>query len=69
MEISISWLRNLFHDSIVQGCDASPLLESVNGIKSEKASGRSFGMRNFKYVNTTKKRPLRTNALPHSFLC
>ncbi|TQE09393.1 hypothetical protein C1H46_005030 [Malus baccata] len=55
MEIAISWLRNLFHDSIVQGCDASPLLESVKGIKSEKASGRSFSMRNFKYVNTTKK--------------
>ncbi|XP_008239361.1 PREDICTED: peroxidase 21 [Prunus mume] len=52
---AVSWLRNLFHDCFVQGCDASLLLESVNGIESEKASGRSFGMRNFKYVNTIKK--------------
>ncbi|KAM1576018.1 hypothetical protein PS2_032254 [Malus domestica] len=52
---AVSWLRNLFHDCVVQGCDASLLLESVNGIESEKASGRSFGMRNFKYVNTIKK--------------
>lgn len=38
----------------MQSCDASLLLESVNGIESEKKSTRSFGMRNFKYVNTIK---------------
>ncbi|KDP29096.1 hypothetical protein JCGZ_16485 [Jatropha curcas] len=51
---AVSWLRNLFHDCIVKSCDGSLLLETVNGIESEKASSRSFGMRNFKYVNTIK---------------
>ncbi|XP_011004734.1 PREDICTED: peroxidase 21 [Populus euphratica] len=51
---AVSWIRNLFHDCIVKSCDASLLLETVNGIESEKASQRSFGMRNFKYVNTIK---------------
>ncbi|KAL1819565.1 hypothetical protein DCAR_0415849 [Daucus carota subsp. sativus] len=51
---AVSWIRNLFHDCIVKSCDASLLLESVNGIQSEKISTRSFGMRNFKYVNTIK---------------
>lgn len=39
----------------MQGCDASLLLEAVDGVESEKASDRSFGMRNFKYVNTIKE--------------
>ncbi|CAN0881314.1 Peroxidase 21 [Linum grandiflorum] len=52
---AVSWLRNLFHDCVVKSCDASLLLESVNGIQSEKNSGRSFGMRNFKYVTTIKR--------------
>ncbi|CAK7342990.1 unnamed protein product [Dovyalis caffra] len=52
---AVSWVRNLFHDCIVTSCDASLLLETVNGIESEKASQRSFGMRNFKYVNTIKQ--------------
>lgn len=39
----------------MQGCDASLLLEAADGIESEKASDRSFGMRNFKYVNTIKE--------------
>ncbi|KAJ6746658.1 PEROXIDASE 21 [Salix koriyanagi] len=51
---AVSWVRNLFHDCMVKSCDASLLLETVNGIESEKASPRSFGMRNFKYVNTIK---------------
>lgn len=51
---AVSWVRNLFHDCMVKSCDASLLLETVNGIESEKASQRSFGMRNFKYVNTIK---------------
>ncbi|CAN1304655.1 Peroxidase 21 [Linum perenne] len=52
---AVSWVRNLFHDCVVkQSCDASLLLETVNGIQSEKASSRSFGMRNFKYVATIK---------------
>nr|ACN97181.1 peroxidase [Populus trichocarpa]AHL39145.1 class III peroxidase [Populus trichocarpa] len=51
---AVSWVRNLFHDCIVKSCDASLLLETVNGIESEKASQRSLGMRNFKYVNTIK---------------
>ncbi|XP_050230575.1 peroxidase 21 [Mercurialis annua] len=52
---AVSWVRNLFHDCGVKSCDASLLLETVNGIESEKASQRSFGMRNFKYVNTIKE--------------
>ncbi|KAH6825694.1 Peroxidase superfamily protein [Perilla frutescens var. hirtella] len=51
---AVSWIRNLFHDCVVKSCDASLLLESVNGIESEKTSSRSFGMRNFKYITTIK---------------
>ncbi|CAL5334795.1 unnamed protein product [Camellia sinensis] len=51
---AISWIRNLFHDCMVKSCDASLLLESKYGILSEKASDRSFGMRNFKYMETIK---------------
>ncbi|XVF07942.1 hypothetical protein REPUB_Repub06bG0182600 [Reevesia pubescens] len=52
---AVSWVRNLFHDCIVKSCDASLLLETVNGIESEQKSHRSFGMRNFKYVKTIKE--------------
>ncbi|KAM7255072.1 hypothetical protein ACFE04_020313 [Oxalis oulophora] len=51
---AVSWVRNLFHDCAVKSCDASLLLESVGSIESEQDSDRSFGMRNFKYVNTIK---------------
>ncbi|XWS55796.1 hypothetical protein CRYUN_Cryun09bG0031500 [Craigia yunnanensis] len=51
---AVSWVRNLFHDCMVKSCDASLLLETVNGIESEQKSERSFGMRNFKYVKTIK---------------
>ncbi|KAK4272891.1 hypothetical protein QN277_021384 [Acacia crassicarpa] len=50
---AVSWLRNLFHDCM-KSCDASLLLTSANGVVSEQTSSRSFGMRNFKYVNTIK---------------
>ncbi|KAA8516532.1 hypothetical protein F0562_016962 [Nyssa sinensis] len=40
---------------MVKSCDASLLLETANGIESEKISQRSFGMRNFKYLNTIKE--------------
>ncbi|XP_028775154.1 peroxidase 21 [Neltuma alba] len=51
---AVSWLRNLFHDCM-KSCDASLLLTSKNDVVSEQASSRSFGMRNFKYVNTIKE--------------
>lgn len=51
---AISWLRNLFHDCMVNSCDASFLLATWRGVVSEQTSVRSFGMRNFKYVNTIK---------------
>ncbi|KAM7265327.1 hypothetical protein ACFE04_003010 [Oxalis oulophora] len=51
---AVSWVRNLFHDCLVKSCDASLLLETAGDIESEQASGRSFGMRNFKYVKTIK---------------
>ncbi|KAG5002960.1 hypothetical protein AAZX31_10G048600 [Glycine max] len=51
---AVSWVRNLFHDCVVKSCDASLLLATVSDVVSEQASDRSFGMRNFKYVNTIK---------------
>ncbi|KAJ4717934.1 Peroxidase [Melia azedarach] len=51
---AVSWVRNLFHDCVVKSCDASFLLKTVKGMESEQASERSFGMINFKYVNTIK---------------
>ncbi|RZC83705.1 hypothetical protein C5167_046479 [Papaver somniferum] len=52
---AVSWVRNLFHDCMVKSCDASLLLENTKGLESEKMSPRSFGMRNFKYINTIKQ--------------
>ncbi|CBI32706.3 hypothetical protein VitviT2T_012129 [Vitis vinifera] len=52
---AVSWIRNLFHDCMVKSCDASLLLETARGVESEKLSSRSFGMRNFKYIDTIKK--------------
>ncbi|KAK7345588.1 hypothetical protein VNO77_16194 [Canavalia gladiata] len=53
---AVSWVRNLFHDCMVKSCDASLLLATARDgvVVSEQASERSFGMRNFKYVNTIK---------------
>ncbi|KAI5084322.1 hypothetical protein GOP47_0000491 [Adiantum capillus-veneris] len=51
---AISFLRNMFHDCAVQGCDASLLLESVPGHPGEKGSEHNTGMRNFKYVDEIK---------------
>nr|AHW98115.1 peroxidase [Carica papaya] len=51
---AVSWVRRSFHDCVVKSCDASLLLETMNGIRSEQESERSFGMRNFKYVETIK---------------
>ncbi|KAL9228009.1 hypothetical protein vseg_003633 [Gypsophila vaccaria] len=54
---AVSWVRNLFHDCMVQSCDASVLLDTNTavGIQTEKSDIRNFGMRNFKYVNTIKQ--------------
>ncbi|WVZ98241.1 hypothetical protein U9M48_043706 [Paspalum notatum var. saurae] len=52
---AVSWLRALFHDCMVRSCDASLLLETSRAAGvSEKASPRSFGMRNFKYLDAIK---------------
>ncbi|KAF1877755.1 hypothetical protein Lal_00038064 [Lupinus albus] len=51
---AISWVRNLFHDCMVKSCDASLLLVTGGGVVSEQTAERSFGMRNFKYVNIIK---------------
>ncbi|CAL4907770.1 unnamed protein product [Urochloa decumbens] len=53
---AVSWLRALFHDCMVGSCDASLLLDTSPGAAgvSEKSSPRSFGMRNFKYVDVIK---------------
>ncbi|KAK9724066.1 hypothetical protein RND81_05G045400 [Saponaria officinalis] len=54
---AVSWVRNLFHDCMVQSCDASLLLDTnaAVGIRTEKSDIRNFGMRNFKYINTIKQ--------------
>ncbi|PKA63727.1 Peroxidase 42 [Apostasia shenzhenica] len=51
---AFSWLRNLFHDCAVQSCDASLLLDSTRKTLSEKETDRSFGMRNFRYLEDIK---------------
>ncbi|KAG2619759.1 peroxidase 21-like [Panicum virgatum] len=52
---AVSWLRALFHDCMVGSCDASLLLDtSAAAGVSEKSAPRSFGMRNFKYVDAIK---------------
>jgi hypothetical protein len=53
---AVSWLRALFHDCTVKSCDASLLLETdaARGLVSEQSSSRSFGMRNFKYIDDIK---------------
>ncbi|CAN6328530.1 unnamed protein product [Urochloa humidicola] len=59
---AVSWLRALFHDCMVGSCDASLLLDTSPAagagaggvVVSEKSSPRSFGMRNFKYIDDIK---------------
>ncbi|XP_034211167.1 peroxidase 42-like [Prunus dulcis] len=52
---AFSWLRNIFHDCAVQSCDASLLLDSTRRSLSEKEMDRSFGMRNFRYIEEIKE--------------
>ncbi|CAL0302950.1 unnamed protein product [Lupinus luteus] len=52
---AFSWLRNIFHDCAVQRCDASLLLDSTRRSLSEKETDRSFGLRNFRYIETIKE--------------
>ncbi|KAA8515507.1 hypothetical protein F0562_018882 [Nyssa sinensis] len=52
---AFSWLRNIFHDCGVQSCDASLLLDSTRRSLSEKETDRSFGLRNFRYLDTIKE--------------
>ncbi|KAJ6935132.1 peroxidase 42 [Populus alba x Populus x berolinensis] len=52
---AFSWLRNIFHDCAVQSCDASLLLDSTRRTLSEKETDRSFGLRNFRYLDEIKE--------------
>ncbi|CAI0468319.1 unnamed protein product [Linum tenue] len=52
---AFSWLRNIFHDCAVESCDASLLLDSTRRSLSEKETDRSFGLRNFRYLDTIKE--------------
>ncbi|XP_071722588.1 peroxidase 42 [Rutidosis leptorrhynchoides] len=52
---AFSWLRNIFHDCAVESCDASLLLDSTRRSLSEKETDRSFGLRNFRYIETIKE--------------
>lgn len=40
---------------VLQSCDASLLLDSTRRVLSEKETDRSFGMRNFRYLETIKE--------------
>lgn len=40
---------------MVQSCDASLLLDSTTRAQSEKKTDRSFGMKNFKYLEFIKE--------------
>ncbi|CAK9188114.1 unnamed protein product [Ilex paraguariensis] len=40
---------------MVKSCDASLLLDTANGMESEKTSQRSFGLRNFESLGTIKE--------------
>eukprot|EP01018_Ginkgo_biloba_P015839 Gb_10720 [translate_table: standard] len=51
---AVSWLRTIFHDCMVESCDASILLDTTRAVVSEKESERNFGMRNFKYIDSIK---------------
>lgn len=52
---AFSWLRNIFHDCAAGSCDASLLLDSTRRMMSEKEMDRSFGLRNFRYLETIKE--------------
>ena len=52
---AFSWLRNIFHDCAAESCDASLLLDSTRRSLSEKETDRSFGLRNFRYLDTIKE--------------
>ncbi|KAL9262064.1 Peroxidase 42-like protein, partial [Drosera capensis] len=52
---AFSWLRNIFHDCAVESCDASLLLDSTRRMMSEKEMDRSFGLRNFRYLDIIKE--------------
>ncbi|KAH9319764.1 hypothetical protein KI387_021533, partial [Taxus chinensis] len=52
---AFSWLRNIFHDCFVESCDASLLLDSTRKSVSEKETDRSFGLRNFRYLDSIKE--------------
>ncbi|KAH1110716.1 hypothetical protein GYH30_009494, partial [Glycine max] len=52
---TFSWLRNIFHDCVVQSCDASLLLDSTRRSLSEKETNKNFESRNFRYIETIKE--------------
>ncbi|WZZ25217.1 hypothetical protein YC2023_008618 [Brassica napus] len=52
---AFSWLRNIFHDCAVESCDASLLLDSTRRELGEKEHDRSFGLRNFRYIEEIKE--------------
>uniref|UniRef100_A0A3Q7EX40 Peroxidase n=1 Tax=Solanum lycopersicum TaxID=4081 RepID=A0A3Q7EX40_SOLLC len=52
---AFSWLWNVFHDCFVESYNVSLLLELTSGMLSEMETDRSFGMRNFRYIDTIKE--------------
>ncbi|CAM6077588.1 unnamed protein product [Sphagnum tenellum] len=51
---SASILRLSFHDCQVQGCDASVMLDSANGITTELDASSSFGIRRLDIIDGVK---------------
>ncbi|OVA20355.1 Plant peroxidase [Macleaya cordata] len=49
-------LRLVFHDCFVQGCDASVLLDSIDGVQSEKETIPNLSLRGFDVIDKIKSK-------------
>ncbi|KAJ7976452.1 Peroxidase [Quillaja saponaria] len=54
--ITIALLRIHFHDCFVRGCDASVLIDSTNGRRSEKDAGPNLTVRGNEFIDEIKTR-------------
>ncbi|CAO2183082.1 unnamed protein product [Urochloa humidicola] len=54
--VAAALVRLFFHDCFIHGCDASVLLDSVDGLKSERDAGPNQSLRGFGAVEAIKRR-------------